>query len=476
MGFYENPLIGWFLKKRIKKIIIFIIISLFLYFLFYKNHTHTKSSGCKRPDCISSICTGMECIASGCNGDNCKGGDCIGEECEAGSCKGVGCRAGDCYGKDCIPGICIDPNCSSKDAGKNICIPFCKYGTAYNLPVGGLYKYTNQLPNNTLLNPSYCKTKKPGYILKDDKHLWNYKIDTINFDFSGTKTPEDIANPDDLQAGKTYILSNDTTFTSTYPNIEKKYNCTWCTHMKDNEICASYKPYLNPIKNEYTWYPDNWKCETLKDNGKPDTCKKSNDNMKLVRVASVKYKINLIKNSNKTLAQQNFEIENILGEMLTFQCKKDTCTQHINLRNNLTNLDGSLIPCTRRSYIIKPVTINNTSLTIQPQYKINGFNKYILNSPEEKLYLSNYINSKKTFRDHHVWVYENTIENTQNYRCHWCKQVVSIENQALPRKSNGILDTCFHSNDYNHYMYQVADDNKNIYLKCLKCDKEVYIK
>jgi hypothetical protein len=171
MGFYENPLMGWFLKKRIKKIIIFIIITLLFYFLFYKNYTHDKSSGCKRPDCNSTICTGKECIASGCKGDNCKAGDCIGEECEAGSCKGVGCRAGDCYGKDCIPGICIDPNCSSKDKRKNICIPFCKHGTAHNLPIGGLYKYTNYLPNNTLLNPSYCKKKKLEYILKDNKHL-----------------------------------------------------------------------------------------------------------------------------------------------------------------------------------------------------------------------------------------------------------------------------------------------------------------
>ena len=83
--------------------------------------------------------------------------------------------------------------------------------------------------------------------------------------------------------------------------------------------------------------------------------------------------------------------------------------------------------------------------------------------------------SKKTFRDHHVWIYDGTVGNTQNYKCYWCEKTISIENQALPRKSNGVLDTCFHSNDYNHYMYQLSDSNKNIYLKCFKCDKEVYI-
>ena len=31
MTFYENPMIGWFLKKKIKKIIVVFILSLFIY-------------------------------------------------------------------------------------------------------------------------------------------------------------------------------------------------------------------------------------------------------------------------------------------------------------------------------------------------------------------------------------------------------------------------------------------------------------
>ena len=468
MGYYKNPLIGWFLKNKMKKVTAFFIITLFLYFLFYKSFIHKKSFGCKRPDCTSTICTGEGCLGSGCEGNNCKAGDCIGEECEAGNCKGIGCRAGDCYGKDCIPGVCFDPTCSSKDKKKDICIPFCKNGNAYNLPIGGLYKLSKNFPENTLLNPQYCNVKKPAYILKDNKHIWNYKIDSVNLDYGGVKKSEDIANPEDLQLGKTYVLSDDNTFISTYPNIKKKYNCTWCTYLKDNEICSSYKPYLNPITNEYTWYSDDWKCATLKSDGKPNTCKKSNDSMKLINVTSVKHKINLIMNTNEILPKKNFEIDNILGEMLTFQCKNDTCTQHINLKNTLTNLDGTKISCLRRSYLVKPGFINGKSTFI-----VIGFNKFNLNSREEIEYLNNYTNSKKTFRDHHVWMYDGTIGNTQNYKCYWCEEKVSIENQALPRKSNGTLDTCFYSNDYNHYMYQLSDSNKNIYLKCFKCEKEV---
>jgi len=471
MGYYENPLIGWFMKKRIKKIIAFFVITLFLYLLLYKFHTHEESFGCSRPDCESTKCTGSNCIASGCNGDNCKAGDCIGEECEAGSCKGVGCRAGDCYGKDCIPGMCIDPECSSKDAKKNLCIPFCRNGTANNIPRGKLYNYTKKFPKNTLINPEYCKNSKLAYILKDNKYLWNYGVDTIYFDYSGAKTPEELANPSDLQAGKTFVLSDDSKFVSTQPNIEKLYNCNWCTKLKDNEICSTYKPYVNPIKKEYTWHPDDWKCETLKSDGKPDTCKKDNSSMKLVNVSSVEHQIKLIDNMNIPNSQKSFKIDEIKGEMLTYQCKENRCSQHINLKNILTNLDGSIVPCQRRSYMIKGVKLNNMT-----QYAVTGFNKFERGSPEEIAYMKNYETIKKTYRDHHVWVYSKTIDSTQYYKCHWCDKTVEAKNQAIPRKTNGSLEPCFYSNDYNHYMYQMSDSNKDVYLKCFKCEKEVYIK
>lgn len=469
MGFYKNPLIGWFLSKRLKFILVLFVITMCLYILFYRNFTHEISYGCKHPNCDSTRCTGNKCKASGCFGNNCKAGDCFGEECEAGACQGVGCRAGDCYGKDCVPGLCADPECSSKDAEENKCIPFCKNGNAYNLPFSKIYSYTSKLPRNSILNPDFCNNAKPTYIMKDKKHIWNFMVDFVNFDNVKSKTPEELANPDDLQDGKRFIME-DQEFINTTPNILKKYNCTWCSKMKGNEICASYKPYLNPVRSEYSWHPDNWTCETLDNDGNNDYCKTTNDSMNLVNVLSVKHKINLINNSARSLAEKNFDIESIIGEMLTFQCKNGkTCTQHINLKNNLTDYFGNIIPCTRRAYMIRKLNINNVL-----QYKPIAFRTFKKGSFEQQEYIYNNAQEKSTFRDNHLWTYNSSVNGKQFYECYWCKKVLVIENYLLPRKSNGDLESCFYSNDFNHYMYQHVDENKNVYLKCLKCKKEVY--
>ena len=37
-----------------------------------------------------------------------------------------------------------------------------------------------------------------------------------------------------------------------------------------------------------------------------------------------------------------------------------------------------------------------------------------------------------------------------------------------------ILLPCKFNNDYNHYMYDKIDNNKTVYQKCLKCEKESY--
>ena len=468
MGFYKNPFIGWFLKKKLKRIFLVLIIVFAIYIIYYREYVHKISYGCNYPNCDSTYCTGEKCFASGCYGDNCKAGDCYGESCEAGGCQGTGCRAGDCYGKDCVPGKCSDPECPFGDES---CIPFCKNGMAYNLPISNFEKYTSNLPTNSILNPNYCNTKKPTYILKDNKHIWNFSVDKVNFHYAESKTPEEIANPDDLQDGKRIVLSGDDQFLNTYPNIYKRYNCTWCSKMKGNEICASYKPYLNPVTNEFSWNPDDWRCATLDNEGKDDLCKDSNEDMTLVNVSSVQNQINVINSSNLSIAKKNLKIDDIIGEILTFQCKgKKKCTQHINLRNSLTDYKGLIVPCKRRAYIVQKRKFNGIS-----QYEPSLFTSFDKNSYEQQVFLYNYSNQKKTFRDHHLWIYSNSKDNDQFYTCYWCKQILVINNQILPKKSDGSVDTCYYSNDFNHYMYQKVDDNKNVYYKCLKCSKEIYL-
>jgi hypothetical protein len=69
MTFYKNPLIGWYLKKRLKKIIALLVLCIFFYFIFLHGYSHEVSYGCRRNDCETSRCTGFKCRASGCSGD-----------------------------------------------------------------------------------------------------------------------------------------------------------------------------------------------------------------------------------------------------------------------------------------------------------------------------------------------------------------------------------------------------------------------
>ena len=51
MSFYKNPIIGWYVKKRIKNIILLLLLTFILFYLFLSNYSYKTSYGCKRPDC-----------------------------------------------------------------------------------------------------------------------------------------------------------------------------------------------------------------------------------------------------------------------------------------------------------------------------------------------------------------------------------------------------------------------------------------
>ena len=107
---------------------------------------------------------------------------------------------------------------------------------------------------------------------------------------------------------------------------------------------------------------------------------------------------------------------------------------------------------------------------------INGFLwEFKKKSLELDEYLLNNSNTPKTFRDHHLFVYNTTVNNTQIYQCYWCNVSVKVQYDALPRKNNLELDKCLNSNDYIHYMYYQIDKNKNVYMTCLKCNKNSFI-
>ena len=42
MTFYKNPIIGWFLKKKLKTIFAMSAITIIIYFLFFNKYTYIK--------------------------------------------------------------------------------------------------------------------------------------------------------------------------------------------------------------------------------------------------------------------------------------------------------------------------------------------------------------------------------------------------------------------------------------------------
>ncbi len=477
---YNNSLIGWFLKKKLKKIAFLFVIIFLIFLIFLRKHTHLKSYGCVRPNCYSSKCTGYDCRASGCEGMNCKAGDCYGEECEAGDCKGVGCRAGDCYGLNCIPGECIDPTCDGKRKLNGDCKPFCFNGYAYTLPKSIGYAYTKILPNNTIFNVDYCSNKKRTNIFTNENYIYNFKVDFINLYTSGKTSLENVKYKDNLQAGKTYILGNDIDFKSSTPNVYKSHKCEWTAKFKDQEISSSFKPYLNEKKNEISWVAKNYLALPLDDEGKVTSCSSGSHNMTPYYYISTKRQISEIKFKKLKEHQQNFEIDSLHGDKLINVCRNcnEKSTQYLNILEHPNMGYNDIKPCKIRSYEVFPFTDENGEIT---SYGIENFILLTKDDNKYNSYLQLNNDKLKTFKEHHIWIYTGTKENTQKYRCYWCKNEIEIKYKSLPRKYNdnvgefnGDLDVCLGVKDYNHYMYDLLDNNKSIYQQCLKCGKKSY--
>jgi hypothetical protein len=125
-----------------------------------------------------------------------------------------------------------------------------------------------------------------------------------------------------------------------------------------------------------------------------------------------------------------------------------------------------------RNYELEQITDNFGEVI---NHKPINFTLFKKKSIEFEDYLLKNPNTLKTFKEHHLFVYKNTINNTQIYQCYWCNVSVKVDYDTLPRKNNLELDSCITVNDYNHYMYYQIDKNKNVYMSCLKCNKNSLI-
>ena len=478
MSFYKNPVIGWFLKKRLKKIFAMLVLTLIIYYLFFNTFTHLESGGCTRPDCTSQPCTGYKCIASACRGNNCKGAACIGERCEAGDCKGIGCRAGDCYGLDCEPGKCIDPTCQGERKLKKLCVPFCRHGRAYTIPRNPIvYPIIKYFPKNSTLNPDYCTPDKRTLIFTSDRYIYNFNVDEINLFTSGPTKFEDVKYKDNLQAGKTYRMTEDNNFISTTPDVYKNGNCEWTTKYKDIEISSEFMPHYNDKTFQTEWKFKKYLGIPIDETGKELECKgksAENHNMKAIQSESVVSQISQINKQNIPLYLKNYNIDQIEGEKITSRCTicNKTGYHYLDVRSHLTYTDSNLTPCLIRCYELNQIKEYEQVV----KHTIKNFKSFTLNSPEYLSYINNNVNTLKTFNDHHIWKYTNTIGNSQIYTCYWCNQQVQVNYKSLPRRSeyDPTLLTCMNKNDKNHYMYDLLDNNNSVYQKCIKCEKKSY--
>jgi hypothetical protein len=249
----KNPIIGWFGRKQLGYVVIFIIFFLLFYFVFYKKQKPIDSIGCMRNSCTATPCYGPECQGDNCVGIGCHAGDCYGEACSGGTCEGAGCKGGDCYGTNCVPGTCKDPNCLPPQEQAGLCKPNCSWGRAYRLQESSIDMYKKikpKLPQNTYLNRNLCI--KPNYIteklVSDDKTLYNFAIKGANY-YNGSYLSLSEINAK-IKLGTVIndvkgLVRNSDPIISTVNPIFKGSNCNWCSTFNEKEICANLQNNYN---------------------------------------------------------------------------------------------------------------------------------------------------------------------------------------------------------------------------------------
>ena len=279
-------LIGWYAKRRIKYLVVFILISIVFWYFFVREWKPYDTDPCFKDKCKIETAYGKDSRGGNCTGSKCFAGNCVGENCRAGDCFGKLCKAGDCYGLNCTPGTCKDTNCKSKKDnnkasptyGQEIgCVQGkCADGRAYDIDRGKNRKYLKHFPENTYSNKQYCDTvlaqselKNSGTKNKDTK-IWksDMKIRKILFYHKGLKNvtfkKDSRKDPDPIIVQRDPIME-------TIPLIYKGDNCQWCTKYQGYENCSNYKPKhkteeVGPKnkkekKDKWTWEPgDIYKC------------------------------------------------------------------------------------------------------------------------------------------------------------------------------------------------------------------------
>jgi hypothetical protein len=186
------------------------------------------------------------------------------------------------------------------------------------------------------------------------------------------------------------------------------------------------------------------------------------------------YPTNYINDKILPCKNRCYELEEIIliiemKNSIKYYIKKDNNKLEISKEIfDLLSINNFKMDISKPYYELKAYDINNFKLFNE----LNSYNNYLY---------KNY-NKLKTIKNNHLFIYKKTLKNNnQIYKCYWCNIETEVNNDSLPRqknningKENGLLKECFKKNNYNHYMYDLIDNNKNVYQKCLKCNKISY--
>lgn len=495
-----------------------------------------KGDNCTGIGCHAGSCYGEECKGGTCEGTGCKGGDCYGANCKVGNCIDLNCpndkeQQGLCK-PNCSWGRAY--NLQSYDEPINTIKNILPYNTAFNKNYcvkpyyisESLVKDDTKLYNFNIAGANYYyggflsfkeiqdKVKK-GSVIDDKKGLVRLDdpiISTIPNIYKNWNCLWETKFNDKLISAK--LINN---YNKTNVNNVDRHDYVWSklkTHVvildnKGNEtMCPGLFNIGSHIFSKYTFYLDIEQLKDIMGIQKLDNRMSQimslqklyyeNDYegikayMKTIDFYQDKINIdNIINNisnfSNKIILFE--KIEQIRGTIMSSKC--DKCGQQgtrVLANDKLPcNIFGKILPCKERVYIYDKIIENYDPSSVLDKSSVKY--KLIDMKFADNIFFSDYdreefINKLHSLKNNHLMFYYDTdIKNkTMIYICFFCGQKSYLKLNSLIRLNNTVnsqgvnysLGNCVRPDDFNHYMYELLDNNQNIYYKCIKCSKIIY--
>ena len=497
-----------------------------------------KGDNCIGIGCHAGSCYGEECQGGTCEGTGCKGGDCYGVNCKVGNCVDPYCpndkeQSGLCK-PNCSWGRAYnlpsydEPIKSIKNSlpyntafNKNYCVKPYYISESMLKDDTKLYNFYDNIAGANYYYGGFLSLKeiqdkvKNGSVIDDKKGLVRLEdpiISTIpNMNKNWNCLWETKFN-DKLISAK---LLN--TYNKTNANNVDRHDYIWTKikspvvilDNKGNETMCPILLNMGPhLFTKFSFYLDIEQLKDIMGIQKLDsrmsqimTLQKlyyDNDYsgikayMKTIDFYQDKINIDSIINniSNYSNKISLFEkIEQIRGTIMSSYC--DYCSQYGSrvLSNDKLpcNIFGQILPCKDRVYIYDKIIENYdpSSVIDKSSVKYKLIDMKFADGETFSIYeKEQFINKIHSLKNNHLMFYYDTdIQNkTMIYICFFCGQKSYLKLNSLIKLNNTVnsegvnysLGNCIRQDDFNHHMYEIIDNNQNIYYKCIKCSKTTY--